>query len=43
MDSINTYFTQFCAGAVVVAVPISILFIITQKFYQEAMSGSVKG
>ena len=43
MDSINSYFTQFCAGAVVVAVPISILFIITQRFYQEAMSGSVKG
>ena len=43
MDSINTYFTRFCAGAVVVAIPISILFIITQKFYQEAMSGSVKG
>ena len=43
LDSINSYFTQFCAGAVVVAIPISILFIITQRFYQEAMSGSVKG
>ena len=43
LESINSYFTQFCAGAVVVAVPISILFIITQRFYQEAMSGSVKG
>ena len=43
LDSIDNYFTQFCAGAVVVAVPISILFIITQRFYQEAMSGSVKG
>ena len=27
----------------VITVPISILFIITQKFYQEAMSGAVKG
>ena len=43
MDSVNTYFTRFCAGAVVVAIPISILFMITQRFYQEAMSGSVKG
>ena len=43
LEAINSYFTQFCAGAVVVAIPISILFIITQKFYQEAMSGSVKG
>ena len=43
LESINGYFTQFCAGAVVVAIPISILFIITQRFYQEAMSGSVKG
>jgi arabinogalactan oligomer/maltooligosaccharide transport system permease protein len=43
MDYINSWFTTFCAGAVVVAIPISILFIITQRFYQEAMSGSVKG
>ncbi len=37
------WFTAFCAGSTLVAVPISILFVITQKFYQEAMSGSVKG
>ena len=43
MERISDWFTAFCAGAVVVAIPISILFIITQKFYQEAMSGSVKG
>ena len=42
-DTITSWFTRFCAGAVLVAIPISILFIITQKFYQEAMSGSVKG
>ncbi|MFA6755596.1 MAG: ABC transporter permease subunit [Bacilli bacterium] len=41
---LNTYFTQFCAGSVVVAIPISILFIITQKFYVEGITGgSVKG
>jgi arabinogalactan oligomer/maltooligosaccharide transport system permease protein len=43
MDSISTYFTRFCAGAVLIAIPISILYIVTQRFYQEAMSGSVKG
>ena len=43
MEFVNNWFTRFCAGAVLVAIPISILFIYTQKFYQEAMSGAVKG
>ena len=43
MEFVNNWFTRFCAGAVLVAIPISILFMITQKFYQEAMSGAVKG
>ena len=43
MEFINGWFTRFCAGAVLVAIPISILFMITQKFYQEAMGGAVKG
>ena len=43
MEFVTNWFTRFCAGAVVVAVPISILFIWTQKFYQEAMAGGVKG
>ena len=43
MTMVNDWFTRFCAGAVVVSIPISILFIITQRFYQEAMSGAVKG
>ena len=42
-EYVTRWFTRFCAGAVLVAVPISVLYIITQKFYQEAMSGSVKG
>ena len=42
-EYVDTWFVRFCAGAVLVAIPISILFMITQKFYQEAMSGSVKG
>lgn len=40
---IDNYYTQFAAGALVVAVPIVILFICLQKFYVEGMSGSVKG
>lgn len=41
---INTYFTQFCAGGVLVSIPISALFVIMQKFYVEGITGgSVKG
>ena len=40
---IDTYYTQFAAGAIVVAVPIVILFICLQRFYVEGMSGAVKG
>ncbi len=41
---INKYFSVFCAGGVVVSVPISILFVIMQKFYVEGITGgSVKG
>ncbi|MBD5150175.1 MAG: ABC transporter permease subunit [Oscillibacter sp.] len=40
---IDTYYTQFAAGAVIVAVPIVILFICLQKYYVEGLSGAVKG
>lgn len=41
---LNNYFTIFCCGGVLVAVPISILFFIMQKFYVEGITGgSVKG
>ena len=39
----DTWFVRFCAGAVLVSIPIAILFMVTQRFYREAMSGSVKG
>ena len=40
----NRYFAQFCAGGVIVSLPISVLFIIMQKFYVEGITGgSVKG
>lgn len=43
-EFINTFYTQFAAGAVLVSIPISILFIIMQKYYVEGVSdGSVKG
>ena len=41
---INSYFTEFCAGGVLVSIPISILFVIMQKFYVEGITGgAVKG
>jgi len=41
---IGSYFGVFCAGGVIVAIPISILFIIMQKFYVEGITGgAVKG
>ena len=40
----NNYFAQFCAGGVIVSIPISVLFVIMQKFYVEGITGgSVKG
>lgn len=41
---INEYFSLFCAGGVIVAIPISVLFVIMQKFYVEGVTGgAVKG
>ncbi len=41
---VNQYFTIFCCGGLMIAVPISILFIMTQKFYVEGVTGgAVKG
>ncbi|NMB19051.1 MAG: sugar ABC transporter permease [Erysipelothrix sp.] len=43
-ENIGKYFTQFCAGAVLVAIPITILFIFMQKYYVTGITGgSVKG
>ena len=38
-ETVSAYFTQFCAGAVIVAIPLMILFLITQKFYVEGVTG----
>ena len=40
---IETYYTQFAAGAVLVSVPIVVLFCLLQRYYVEGMSGAVKG
>ena len=42
-EYVDTWFVRFCAGAVLVSIPISILYLLTQKCYQEAMGGAVKG
>jgi len=42
-EFISTYYTQFAAGAVLVSIPIGLLFIIMQRFYVEGVTGgSVK-
>ena len=42
-EFITTWYTRFAAGAVVVSIPIALLFIVMQKYYVEGLSGSVKG
>ena len=48
-DWVNTndyqgYFTRFCAGGVLVAVPVTALFLALQKYYVEGVTGgAVKG
>lgn len=42
-EYIQTYYTQFYAGCVLISIPISILFLLTQKCYVEGVSGAVKG
>lgn len=42
-ENIYSYFTMFCAGAVLVAIPITLLFVKMQKYYVGGVtSGSVK-
>ncbi len=43
-ENIYNYFTTFCAGAVLIAIPITILFMFMQKNYVEGITGgAVKG
>ncbi len=42
-EYINSWYTNFAAGAVFISIPIAIVFLLTQKFYADGMSGAVKG
>lgn len=42
-EYIQNWYARFAAAAVVISIPIAILFIVMQRFYQESMAGSVKG
>ena len=43
-EMIQEYFTTFCAAAVIVAVPITVLFMCLQKYYVQGVTGgAVKG
>lgn len=43
-EHINNYFTVFCAGGLFVAVPVTTLFLLLQRYYVEGVTGgAVKG
>lgn len=43
-DQIDRMYTTFCAGGVIVALPVTILFLCLQKYYVEGVTGgAVKG
>lgn len=42
-EYIQNWYARFAAAAVLISIPIAILFILMQRFYQESMAGSVKG
>lgn len=42
-EFIEYYYTQFYAGCIIISIPIAALFLFTQKFYVESVSGAVKG
>ena len=44
LDQINNNYTMFCAGGVLVALPVTLLFMFLQKYYVEGVTGgAVKG
>ncbi len=43
-NSLNANYTTFCAGGIVVAIPVTVLFMFLQKYYVEGVTGgAVKG
>lgn len=43
VEYIDQWFCSFAAGAVIISIPIAILFLCTQKYYVEGVTGAVKG
>ena len=44
VTNMNTYYTMFCAAGVVVAIPVTTVFLLLQKYYVEGVTGgAVKG
>lgn len=43
LEFIDTWYTRFAAGAVLVSIPIAILYISLQRYYRNSLSGAVKG
>ena len=42
--NVNTHYTMFCAAGVVVAIPVTLVFLLLQKYYVEGVTGgAVKG
>lgn len=42
-EYIGSWYTSFAAGAVLISIPIAILFLIMQRYYVDGVSGAVKG
>ena len=42
-EYIDSWYTSIAAGAVLISIPIAILFLSLQKFYVDGVSGAVKG
>ena len=42
-EYIDGWYTSFAAGAVLISIPIAILFLCLQRFYVDGLSGAVKG
>lgn len=42
-EYIDNWYTCFAAGAVIISIPIALLFLKLQKYYVNGMSGAVKG
>lgn len=43
-DMINSHYTHFCTGGVIVSIPVIVLFLLLQRYYVEGVTGgAVKG